>query len=209
VKDLNESVVDICNNCNGLKIIDNYKPQPTFLTDNPEPFITETKELCCNPEKNALKGVIYASQNCQNANYYPNSSQYLQNKCMTYDQKVFGFVRQVAPNSYLTNCQPYATADCSSVVIPDIVNNVYIIATPITDPSTCNSCKVSVYKPNNKPFAVEGSVRSSTRTAKLVAETLESNYQMIYNEKTKVENLCDKCSNIKTSSTSISLSSSS
>jgi hypothetical protein len=189
VKDTRLGITEICENCKGLKIIDNYKPQPTYLTDNPEPLITETKELCCNPEKNALKGVIYASQNCQDANYYPNSIQRLQNKCMTYDQKVFGFVRKVSPTEYLTNCQPYGGTGCSSV-IPNFATNTYVITTPPPTPSdleSCTSCKVAVYKPNNKPFAVQGSVRSSTRIAKLTANTLENSYQMIYNDKLKVE----------------------
>jgi hypothetical protein len=188
VKDIRVGITENCENCKGLEIIDTYKPQPTYLTDNPEPLITETKELCCNPEKNALKGVIYASQNCQDANYYPNSIQRLQNLCMTYDQKVFGFVRKVSPTEYITNCQPYDGTDCSSVVVPDFSTNTYVIATPSnTNLRSCTSCKVAVYKPNNKPFAVQGSVRSSTRTAKLTANTLENSYQMIYNDKLKIE----------------------
>lgn len=192
VKDTTTPLVDICNNCKGLKIIDNYKPQPTYLTENPEPLITETKALCCNPEKNALKGVIYASQNCQDANYYTNSSQYLQNKCMTYDQKAFCFVKRLTPTSYLTNCQPYAAPDCSSIVVPDFATNTYVIASPptVTELASCNTCKVAVYKPNNKQFAVQGSVRSSTRTAKLTADTLENNYQMIYTKKESVDIPC-------------------
>lgn len=195
VKEVTTDPAVICENCYGLKIVDNYKPQPTYLTENPEPLITETKELCCNPEKNALKGVIYASQNCQDANYYPNSSQRLQNKCMTYDQKVFGFVRKVTPTEYLTNGQPYGGTDCSSIVVPDFATNTYVIATPSnTNLESCTYCKVAVYKPNNKPFAVQGSVRSSTRIAKLTANTIENSYQMIYNDKLKVETIesCQK-----------------
>jgi hypothetical protein len=188
VKETRVGITEICENCKGLKIIDNYKPQPTYLTDNPEPLITETKALCCNPEKNALKGVIYASQNCQDANYYPNSIQRLQNKCMTYDQKVFGFVRKVSPTEYLTNCQPYGGTDCSSTVVPDFSTNTYVISNPTAaDLVSCTTCKVAVYKPSNKPFAVQSSVRSSTRTAKLTADTLENGYSMIYNDKLKVE----------------------
>lgn len=178
-----------CENCKGFKIVDTYKPQTTFLTENPEPLITETKELCCNPEAKALKGVIYASQNCQNANYYPNHIQYLQNKCMTYDQKIFGFVRPVVPGSkeYITNCQPYGERDCASIVVPNFETNTYVITSPAALSTSCGSCKVAVYKPNNKPFAVQGSVRSSTRTAKLVANTLEDSYSMIYREPTFVD----------------------
>lgn len=184
VKDVTTEPAVVCENCYGLKIVDNYKPQPTYLTENPEPLITETKELCCNPEKNALKSVIYASQNCQDANYYPNSIQRLQNKCMTYDQKVFGFIRKVTPTEYLTNCQPYGGTDCGgySGVIPDVSTNTYVIANAVSD-SSCGMCKVAVYKPSNKQFAIQGPTRSSTRTAKLNAEIIENNYKMIYSEK--------------------------
>lgn len=194
--------LDNCDNCDGFKIVDTYKPQPTYLTDNPEPLVTETKELCCNPEKNALKGVIYASQNCQDANYYPNSSQYLQNKCMTYDQKAFNFSRRISATEFLTNCQPYGGTDCSSVLVPDYATNTYVIGSPTSPyPSTgnnnasCTSCKVAVYKPNNKPFATQGSVSSSTRIAKLTANTLENSYQMIYRSKPVVlpQSPCGPC----------------
>lgn len=189
VKDLFNSEDTICRNCYGLKIVDNYKPQPTYLTDNPEPLITETKELCCNPEKNALKAVIYASQNCQDANYYPNSIQRLQNRCMTYDQRVFGFVRRESATSYIMDCQPYGATDCGSVVIPDLSTNTYVIAGTPPSPlvSSCDTCKEVVYKPSNKPFAVQGPVQSSTRTAKLTANTLENSYQMVYSKKPIVD----------------------
>lgn len=191
------NVLDECENCDGLKIVDSYKPQPTYLTDNPEPLITETKELCCNPERNALKGVIYASQNCQDPNYYPNSSQYLQNKCMTYDQKVFGFLRRASATEFITNCQPYGGTDCASVVVPDYASNTYVIAPPPSPAvlNSCTACKVAVYKPNNKPFAVQGSVSSSTRIAKLTANTLENSYQMYYISKPVVlpQSPCPVC----------------
>lgn len=189
VKDFLLNDDTICRNCYGLKVVDSYKPQPTYLTDNPEPLITETKELCCNPEKNALKAVIYASQNCQDANYYPNSIQRLQNRCMTYDQRVFGFVRRDSPTSFIMDCQPYGATDCGSVVIPDLSTNTYVIAGATTTiPTTpCDTCKPVVYKPSNKQFAVQGSVRSSTRTAKLTANTLENGYQMVYGPPTFVD----------------------
>jgi hypothetical protein len=196
-----------CENCNGLKIVDNYKPQTTFLTENPEPLITETKELCCNAEKKALENVIYASQNCQNANYYPNYIQYLQNKCSTYEQKAFGFVKPVVFGSaeYVTNCQPYGENNCDSVLISNFETNTYSIKSQSSISSDCGSCKVAIYKPSNKVFAIQGPARSSTRTAKLTAETLESNYKMIYRDKTFVytkencdaDNGCSRYTNIE------------
>lgn len=184
-----------CKNCDGFKIVDNYKPQTTFLTENPEPLITETKELCCNAEAKALKNVIYASQNCQNANYYPNHIQYLQNKCMTYDQKIFGFVKPLVMGSaeFITNCQPYGQQPCSSILVSNTESNMYEIQNQslYQDINNCNSCKVAIYKPSNKQFAVQSSVRSSTRTAKLAAKTLQSDYSLYYKAPIYTERDCN------------------
>jgi hypothetical protein len=153
-----------CENCNGIKIV-----------------LTETKELCCNKEEKALKNVIYANQNLNNENYYPNHIQYLQNKCMTYDKKSFGFFdHNIGSSKYTTNCQPY-NKGCNSL-ISNLENNTYSV-TEYPMNSNCNSCNIAIYKPKNKYFAVQGSVSGSTRTSKLIAETLQSDYQMVYRDR--------------------------
>jgi hypothetical protein len=86
---------EICKNCEGIKIIDNYYPNKGYLTENPEPNTTNPI-LCCNEEYKAKRRVIYANTNLKK-NYYTSSKQYLQNRCKTYQQKAFNFL------SYKTN----------------------------------------------------------------------------------------------------------
>jgi hypothetical protein len=122
-----------CKTCEGVGIIANYKPNPGYLTENPEPE-TQTPKFCCNAEKKALRRVIPASTNLKK-NYYTTHAQYMQNRCQTYEQRIFNFVRpaNVSPavfnnqfvtekaiaqakpgsalamtNTYVANCQPNA-----------------------------------------------------------------------------------------------------
>lgn len=93
-----------CKTCEGVGIVATYKPNKTFLTDNPEPN-TMNPTLCCNPEYKARRRAIYASTNL-NKNYYTTTKQYLQNRCKTYDQKAFNFLSyQTTPPSNVNN--PY------------------------------------------------------------------------------------------------------
>lgn len=117
-----------CKTCEGVGIIATYYPNTTYLTDNPEPN-TQNKVLCCNEERKAKRRAIYASTNLKK-NYYTTTKQYLQNRCQTYDQKIFNFqqpnpiqieeskkyninpnlVKPGSPlattNTYLANCFP-------------------------------------------------------------------------------------------------------
>ena len=84
-----------CRVCEGVGIVASYKPNITFLEENPEPN-TQNKVLCCNDERKAKRRAIYASTNLK-PNYYTTTTQYLQNRCKTYEQKAFNFL------SYRTN----------------------------------------------------------------------------------------------------------
>jgi len=84
-----------CKTCEGVGIVASYKPNKGYLTENPEPNTTNPL-LCCNEEYKAKRRAIYASTNLKK-NYYTTTSQYLQNRCKTYDQKAFNFL------SYRTN----------------------------------------------------------------------------------------------------------
>lgn len=79
-----------CQTCEGVGVIASYKPNKTYLTENPEPNTTNAV-WCCNPERNAKQRVVYASTNLKK-NYYTTTKQYLQNRCKTYDQKAFNFL---------------------------------------------------------------------------------------------------------------------
>jgi hypothetical protein len=124
-----------CKTCEGVGIVSSYMPNPTFIYENPEPN-NVNPILCCNQEKKALQRVIYA-QTFLNQNYYTTHSQYLKNRCKTFEQKSFNFLsynsfkdvanganpyyislntnsntKPGAPltfaNTYLANCQPNA-----------------------------------------------------------------------------------------------------
>jgi hypothetical protein len=97
-----------CKTCKGVGIVASYKPNTTFLEENPESN-TQNSVLCCNDELKAKRRSIYASTNLKK-NYYTTTKQYLQNRCKTYDQKAFNFL------SYRTEDLPqsnpyYITAD--------------------------------------------------------------------------------------------------
>jgi hypothetical protein len=131
-----DSINADCKTCEGVGIVASYYPNKTYLTQNPEPNTTNPI-LCCNPEYKAKRRAIYASTNLKK-NYYTTHTQYLQNRCKTYEQKAFNFlsyrtnlndsVYQSNPyyisvagdngpvpgsplaleNTYLANCQPNA-----------------------------------------------------------------------------------------------------
>jgi len=78
-----------CKTCEGIGIVSSYYPNTTYLTENPEEN-TQNRILCCSAEKKALRRVLPTSTNLKK-NYYTTHSQYLQNRCQTYQQKAFNF----------------------------------------------------------------------------------------------------------------------
>ena len=107
-----------CKTCEGVAIVASYKPNKTFLTENPEQNTTNPV-LCCNPEKKAKQRVLYASTNL-NKNYFTTTKQYLQNRCKTYNQKAFNFLsyRTNEPGPYGNNNPYYYSSDGNKGPIP-------------------------------------------------------------------------------------------
>ena len=106
-----------CTTCQGVGIVASYYPNNTYLTENPETN-TQNQVLCCNAQKKARRRVLPASTNLKK-NYYTTHTQYMQNRCQTYEQKAFNFqtntpnsvnVKPGSPltllNTYFANCQP-------------------------------------------------------------------------------------------------------
>ena len=93
--DCTANITENCKSCEGIGIVANYKPNITFLEENPEPS-TQNAIWCCNDEYKAKRRSIYASTNLKK-NYYTTTKQYLQNRCKTFQQKAFNFL------SYQTN----------------------------------------------------------------------------------------------------------
>jgi hypothetical protein len=81
---------------------------PNDLTFNPEPA-TQSQTLCCNAERKSKQMVLPTSTNLKD-NYYVSSSQYLHNRCQSYDQKAFNFVSTnfnqmaISRNAYVADC---------------------------------------------------------------------------------------------------------
>jgi hypothetical protein len=98
-----------CTTCEGVGIVASYYPNTSYLTENPEAN-TQNRVLCCNAQKKALRRVLPASTILKK-NYYTTHSQYLQNRCQTYEQKAFNFQ---SPNpidiAALNSGNPYITA---------------------------------------------------------------------------------------------------
>ena len=59
-------------------------------------------------------------------------------------------------------------------IFVDFINNPYW-GMPLTGPSNQTGCQLTVYKPNNYQYAVQGAVDSSTRNLKLTVDTVTTN----------------------------------
>lgn len=136
-----EALDKSCQICNGIGVVATYKPNKNNITENPT-TTTTTYPLCCNEERKAKRRVIYASTNLSK-NYYTTLQQYRQNRCQTYDQRAFNFLRSAeidyAPykpgspealinsNTYVANCQPNSElVESSEINLIDILFNVLV-----------------------------------------------------------------------------------
>jgi hypothetical protein len=113
------TLLNLPSNCQGICVSANLYPNIPFLTENPEPSTTSPR-FCCNEERKARRRVLPASTNLKQ-NYYTTHIQYMENRCKTYEQRAFNFVRPAVPlsdpeakpgspaaeyNTYVANCQP-------------------------------------------------------------------------------------------------------
>ena len=83
---------DECKNCKGIGIVSGWYPINN-LTEKPQPNVTNPL-LCCNQQRKAVRRVLPASTLLKK-NYYTTTYQYLFNRCQTYEQRAFNFVRGV------------------------------------------------------------------------------------------------------------------
>lgn len=77
-----------CIDCKGIGLVTNYYPE-YYLTNNPLP-VCQTPQNCCNEQRKALLRVRPASTNLKK-NYYTTLQQYRENRCQTYNQRIFNF----------------------------------------------------------------------------------------------------------------------
>jgi len=95
-----------------------YEKPPVIMQSGDSPIFIDLNNkqmqahgFCCSQPKNALR-LLRTSTNLKQ-NYYTNNYQYLQNRCQTYDQRIFNFATPRDFNSttnsetnYVANCLP-------------------------------------------------------------------------------------------------------
>jgi len=126
-----------CKTCEGVGIVASYYPNTTYLTENPEPNV-ENSRLCCSQEAFAKRRVIYASTNLKK-NYYTTHKQYLQNRCKTYDQKAFNYLSYRSldngvyqSNPYYISATPNGKSTLGSPSNTNLVANANIPGSPLS-----------------------------------------------------------------------------
>ena len=124
--------------------------------------VYETKPLCCSKERDARKRTRSVTK--LSKSYFSSTKQYLKNKGNLFEQKQS--INQIQGNDY-TNFKygqgstQFYTKNCTSPFL--VVNEI----------GYCN--KLTYYNPNNRQFAKQGAVDSSTRLLKLNVDTITLN----------------------------------
>ncbi len=80
----------ICKVCTGIGSVSSWQPIAS-LTETPEPTVTNPI-LCCNQQRKAIQRVLPASTNVKK-NYFQTQYMYLYNRCQTFKQREFNFIR--------------------------------------------------------------------------------------------------------------------
>ena len=180
-----------CQTCQGVGVISDWQPI-TNLTEKPEPE-TQSRQYCCNQERNALLRVRPVSTRLDK-NYYTTKHEYLYNRCQTFEQKKFNYLssgssteKPGAPlsqnNVYKANCNPnleiqYALSLLSQSLVSQSLSDVAMYPEALT-PSNPRGCETVQYKPNNYKYAKQGAVSSSDRLLRLSVETANQNLSNI------------------------------
>ena len=81
-----------CKKCDGAAIISSWYPINN-LTEKPQANVTNPL-LCCNQQRKAIRRVLPCSTILKK-NYYTTTYQYLFNRCQTFDQRSFNFLRGI------------------------------------------------------------------------------------------------------------------
>jgi hypothetical protein len=79
-----------CTTCEGVGGVSGWFPINN-LTEKPQPNVTNPL-LCCNQQRKARKRVLGANTNVKK-NYYQTTDMYLYNRCQTFQQRQFNFLR--------------------------------------------------------------------------------------------------------------------
>lgn len=121
------------------------------------------KCLSCDPESNVIKSAVTKL----NKNYYTTSTAYLQSRCRLYNQRSTPIARSNV-TYYTPEGTPIWASDSNT-------------GTQTFNMASCNTnCQdgskyITIYKPNNVNFGVQGAVSSSTRLMRLKQNTVNKN----------------------------------
>jgi hypothetical protein len=96
---------------------------------------------------------------------------------------------------YYLNSLPEEVKVASLAAFALFIENPYL-GVPFSGPSHRNGCKLTVYKPSNYKYAVQGSVMSSTRMLKLNVDTITKNAKSVKDDYSNI--LKNKPSNSNT-----------
>jgi hypothetical protein len=86
----NNTIDNDCKTCQGVGGVSSWFPINN-LTEKPQPNVTNPL-LCCNQQRKARQRVLGANTNVKK-NYYQTTDMYLYNRCQTFQQRQFNFVR--------------------------------------------------------------------------------------------------------------------
>jgi hypothetical protein len=105
----NNTIDNECTTCQGVGGISGWFPINN-LTEKPQPNVTNPL-LCCNQQRKARQRVLGANTNVKK-NYYQTTDMYLYNRCQTFQQRQFNFVRGPIDQNILDIFvkYPYVTA---------------------------------------------------------------------------------------------------
>jgi len=135
-------------------------------------FNSEGQAVCiaCNPENN----IIRSATTLLSKTYYSDTKGYLKSRCILYDQKL-----STTKVPGITYTQTNGT--CTIPAYPnDLPNGPQVRATQNCQQPYCQSpsgskAGLTIYKPSNAQFAVQGAVSSSTRIDRLKYNTITQN----------------------------------
>lgn len=83
-----------CDRCTGVGVVSSWMPVNN-LTEKPQANMT-AGGMCCNQQRKAITRTLGASTNVKK-NYYQTTGAYLYNRCQTFEQREFNFLRAVDP----------------------------------------------------------------------------------------------------------------
>lgn len=135
-----------------------------------------TKYIGCCPTNNIIKSAVTLMSKA----YYSDTRAYLQSRCRRYEQKLS--TNPVPGIQYIgaDHMPNWPTDECNGPQTRLTGSCLYPACSALDQalPTKCQG--ITIYKPNNVPFAKQGGVSSSTRTLSLRVNTVNLNGNSFY-----------------------------